>query len=430
MSTGQPDWHTTGTPLPEFASPTPADRILHGLQQFMTVVRAELGDDAGQVIGKIHEPLAENVAAIKEYLSSLGCAALFRPSPRRRGEEPTAKHLIQFGPAAAIPARKSRPWVNIVLFLLTVLTTLAIGSLQQNSDLLFLRTLNDYIQLHGSGLLPNSPEMQEVMRLASQHWWNLIRTSLLSWNPLNLGELAKGIPFSFALLLILGSHELGHYLTARRYGVDATLPYFLPIPHPLMGTMGAFIRIKSPIPNRRALVRLGVAGPLVGFLVSIPIVIIGLKLSRVTAVTPGLGNIAVGSSLLFGWLSQLFFPKLPPGQDVFLHPLASAGWLGFFVTALNLLPVGQLDGGHVAYVALGRFRKAFQFIALGIIAALGILWPGWILWGVLVLVLGMGHPPTQDEITPLRRSDWLLVAVAVAIFVLAFIPVPFPRGTQ
>jgi len=311
-----------------------------------------------------------------------------------------------------------------------VLTTLAIGSLQQNSDLLFLRTLNDYIQLHGSGLLPNSPEMQEVMRLASQHWWNLIRTSLLSWNPLNLGELAKGIPFSFALLLILGSHELGHYLTARRYGVDATLPYFLPIPHPLMGTMGAFIRIKSPIPNRRALVRLGVAGPLVGFLVSIPIVIIGLKLSRVTAVTPGLGNIAVGSSLLFGWLSQLFFPKLPPGQDVFLHPLASAGWLGFFVTALNLLPVGQLDGGHVAYVALGRFRKAFQFIALGIIAALGILWPGWILWGVLVLVLGMGHPPTQDEITPLRRSDWLLVAVAVAIFVLAFIPVPFPRGTQ
>jgi hypothetical protein len=380
-----------------------AQRALAGLRSHMEVTAYQVGESGGSAKGTILQPLGEHTRAIHELLESMGYTAILSNT----GEAAPSVHLVRFIRAAAAPAKKINPTLNIILLLLTVFTTLTIGSLQQGGNVFFFRDL------------ATDPMVQS-------NFWHILWRSLLSRNPLMLGELVKGIPFSFSLILILGSHELGHYLTARRYGVDATLPYFLPIPHPLIGTMGAFIRIKSPIPNRRALVRLGAAGPLVGFVLAVPVVIVGMMLSKPVLPDPSQGSIALGSSLLFGLLSRAFFPHLPPGYDVQLHPLAFAGWLGFFITALNLLPLGQLDGGHIAYVALGKWQRTFRIVALAAMLGLGFLWSGWFFWGVLVLILGLGHPPTLDEVSPLTRTDWVLIAAAILVFILTFIPNPFP----
>jgi hypothetical protein len=369
----------------------------------MQVTTYQVGESGGSARGTILQPLGEHTRAIHELLESMGYTAILS----KTGEAAPSVHLVRFLRAAAAPVKKVKPTLNIILLLLTVLTTLTIGSLQQGGNVFFFRDL------------ATDPMVQS-------NFWHILWRSLLSRNPLMLGELVKGIPFSFSLILILGSHELGHYLTARHYGVDATLPYFLPIPHPLIGTMGAFIRIKSPIPNRRALVRLGAAGPLVGFVLAVPVVIVGMMLSKPVLPDPSQGSIALGSSLLFGLLSRVFFPHLPPGYDVQLHPLAFAGWLGFFITALNLLPLGQLDGGHIAYVALGKWQRTFRIVVLAAMLGLGFLWSGWFFWGVLVLILGLGHPPTLDEVSPLTRTDWVLIAAAILVFILTFIPNPFP----
>ena len=395
----------THTPPPVFFSDADPDaaRAIAALRRDMEVTDFRIGENGGSAQGAIHEPLEEHAGAIQRLLGGMGYTVMLH----KTGEPGPALHQVRFVRTVASPARKSNPAINIVLLILTIFTTLTIGSLQQGSNVFFLRDL------------ATDP-------LTQANFWYILWRSLASGNPLNLGQLAQGIPFSFALILILGSHELGHYLTARRYGVDATLPYFLPIPHPLMGTMGAFIRIKSPIPNRRALVRLGVAGPLTGFALAVPIVAVGMMLSKPVQLEQAPGSIALGSSLLFGLLSRLFFPHLPAGYDVSLHPLAFAGWLGFFVTALNLLPLGQLDGGHIAYVALGRWRKAFRIVVLALMLGLGFLWSGWFFWAVLVLILGLGHPPTMDEVSPLARADWVLIAAAILVFILTFIPNPFP----
>jgi hypothetical protein len=369
----------------------------------MQVIAYQVGENGGSVKGTILQPLGEHARAIRELLESMGYTAILN----KTGEAGPSVHLVRFVRASAAPAKKAKPTLNIILLLLTILTTLTIGSLQQGGNVFFFRDL------------ANDPMVQA-------NFWNILWRSLLSRNPLMLGELVKGIPFSFSLILILGSHELGHYLTARRYGVDATLPYFLPIPHPLIGTMGAFIRIKSPIPNRRALIRLGAAGPLTGFVLAVPVVIAGMMLSKPVMTGQSQSSIALGSSLLFGLLSRICFPHLPPGYDVQLHPLAFAGWLGFFVTALNLLPLGQLDGGHIAYVALGRWRKVFRIVVLAAMLGLGFLWSGWFFWGILVLILGLGHPPTLDEVSPLARTDWVLIGAAILVLILTFIPNPFP----
>ncbi|MEO0108183.1 MAG: site-2 protease family protein [candidate division WOR-3 bacterium] len=376
------------------------------LRQYMVISVSELGPDRGIVRGVIREPVGQSITWIKESLGLVGYAALFRRV--ENGSSELEEHMIEFGPAAEVQSRAHNPALNIVLFLLTLFTTLLIGSLQQNGNPLLLRDLSENVYVQAN-------------------YWRVLVQSLGSPNPLGLRDLLLGAPFALALLLILGSHELGHYWAARHYGVDASLPYFLPIPHPLMGTMGAFIRIRSVIPNRRALVRLGVMGPLVGFLFAVPILVVGLRLSRVVPLEIAHGGIALGSSLLFGLLSKLIFPGLPAGYDISLHPLAFAGWLGFFVTALNLIPIGQLDGGHIAYATVSRYQKPFQTAVLVAVTGLGFLWPGWFFWGILVTLLGLRHPRTQDEITPLERSDWLLVLAAITVFVLAFIPVPFPR---
>ena len=241
-------------------------------------------------------------------------------------------------------------------------------------------------------------------------------------HPLDL--LLLGWPFSLSIILVLGSHELAHFLTARHLGVDATPPYFLPVPHPMTGTMGAFIRINSPVPTKSALVRVGVSGPLVGFLVALPVSFIGLFLSKPVALSAS-GGIQLGSPLIFWLMSELLHPNMGPGKDLLLHPAAFAGWLGLFVTALNLLPIGQLDGGHVAYAVFGKRWQKLSWIVIAVLALMGYFWLGWLFWALLVVVLGLRHPPPLDDLTPLNKADWRLVAAAAVIMVLTFTPAPF-----
>jgi membrane-associated protease RseP (regulator of RpoE activity) len=240
--------------------------------------------------------------------------------------------------------------------------------------------------------------------------------------------LLEGVPFSAALLLILGAHESSHYLTSRRHGVRSTLPLFIPAPT-LAGTFGAVIRIESPIPDRRSLLEIGVAGPLAGFLVALPLAVAGLRLSRVAAHGAAAGGseagLGLGSSLVFSLLERLVLGPLPEQASLVLHPVAFAAWIGFFVTAINLLPVGQLDGGHALYALAGRRQEGISRIAVLALAPLGFLWWGWFLWGGMLLFMGLRHPPVLAETSPLGWRERVLGAVAAAILALTLSPAPF-----
>ena len=233
----------------------------------------------------------------------------------------------------------------------------------------------------------------------------------------------RGFPFAGALLLILGCHEAGHYVLSRRWGVPASLPYFIPLPMGL-GTLGAFIKLRSPILNRRVLFDIGAAGPLAGFVVAIPIILIGLSLSDVQPSThqPGL---TLGSSLLFSFLTKWVLGASPSDYTIILHPLAFAGWIGLFITALNLLPVGQLDGGHLIYAIFSKRHRIVTVATLAILIPLGFFWQGWFVWAALTVFFGFHHPPVIDELTPLDRGRKYLGWVCLAIFALSFTPVPF-----
>ncbi|MBM4301404.1 MAG: site-2 protease family protein [Deltaproteobacteria bacterium] len=248
-------------------------------------------------------------------------------------------------------------------------------------------------------------------------------------NPLAApGLLYKGIPFSFTLLLILGTHEMGHYLVSRRHHLDVTLPYFIPAPPIpfIVGTFGAFIRIRSPIKDKRALLDVGCAGPLIGVLVSIPVVLVGLKLSTVTVMGAGGEGLILGEPLLFKLLSWLALGPLTPDQNIVLHPVAFAGWIGLLVTALNLIPVGQLDGGHVAYALFPEHHRYISLVSLGLLVICGLLfWQGWLLWAALIAFLGWRHPPPYQFWVPLDRRRRVLGIITIAVFVLTFTPVPF-----
>lgn len=244
-------------------------------------------------------------------------------------------------------------------------------------------------------------------------------------NPLNNpAEIARGIPFSLTLLLILGVHETGHFLTARKHHVDATLPYFLPAPT-IIGTFGAFIKMRSPVRHRRALVEIGAAGPIAGFLVAVPALFIGLSLSSVAPVTDQAG-VQLGESILMKIATAIIYPGLPDHADIMLHPVGFAAWIGMLVTMLNLLPIGQLDGGHIAYALLGKWYKKIAWGALGAILILSLFSANWLIWALLVYFLTrMKHPPIMDEHTPITRHEKLIGITAGIIFILTFIPVPF-----
>lgn len=250
-------------------------------------------------------------------------------------------------------------------------------------------------------------------------------TYLAGGNPLrNAAELTLGLTFSIPLLSILAVHEMGHYAAAKRHKVEVTPPYFLPAPS-FIGTFGAFIKIKSPVPHRNALLDIGASGPIAGALVALPVLLIGLHLSAVRP-SAGLSGIPLGESLLFRAASHLVLGEIPQGHDVVLHPVAFAGWIGLLVTALNLLPSGQLDGGHIAYALFGgaytKVARAIPFVLL----PMGFLWGGWVLWSAMLFVLGTAHPrPVHDEV-PLTRGRRLVGILAAALFLVSFTPNPVP----
>ncbi|MCG2766935.1 MAG: site-2 protease family protein [Chloroflexota bacterium] len=243
--------------------------------------------------------------------------------------------------------------------------------------------------------------------------------------------LLSGWPFAVSLIVILLAHELGHYFTARHYGVPVSLPYFIPMPFNVLGTMGAFIQMKAPPKNRRQLLAIAAAGPLAGFVVAVPVMLVGLFLSEVGSLPSEGVYLMLGNSLLGLALQRLVFGKLllGGGEDVFLHGVALAGWAGFLVTAMNLVPAGQLDGGHVAYALLGDKAGRLKWAVAVMLFGLGFLWEGWFLWAALSFVFGRVVAVPLDDVTPLGARG-RAVAIAVAfIFIMVFTPVPFELVT-
>jgi len=240
-----------------------------------------------------------------------------------------------------------------------------------------------------------------------------------------IGEaLINGLPYSATLMTILSIHEFGHYFAARKFGVRATLPYFIPFPS-IIGTMGAVIKTKSPIPHRRALFYIGIMGPLPGFFASLIAVFAGVAISDVIQIplTEGI-VIELGNSILFSLIVYLFHGSIPGGYDLFLHPVAWAGWIGFFITSLNLMPMGQLDGGHVLYSLIGKRQVYAGWLMLAVLVVLTFIWPGWGLWVVVTLLLLMvAHPPIR-ETTPLTLKEKMAGWFCMMVFILTFIPVP------
>ncbi|MFQ5647031.1 MAG: site-2 protease family protein [bacterium] len=244
----------------------------------------------------------------------------------------------------------------------------------------------------------------------------------------------QGWWYAITIMGILGAHEMGHYVMSQKYGVVTTLPYFIPFPVSIFGTMGAVIKMKSPIPHRQALFDIGIAGPLAGLALAIPTILIGLRFSVVVPVyaMKSLGVINLGDPLLFRFLQWLALGKLPPGTDIILHPMAFAGWVGLFVTALNLLPIGQLDGGHIVYAIWGKQSKQIYLTAMGIMGLICIFYnPGWILLLALIAMFGFKHPPPTDDYQPLDKRRKFLGWITMVIFLLSFTPVPFKlRNTR
>ena len=268
------------------------------------------------------------------------------------------------------------------------------------------------------------------------------------------GTVGSGISFSLSLMFILGSHEMGHYYYGKKYGILITPPYFIPVPPPFIaGTMGAFIRIKSQITSKKALFDIGVAGPIFGIIAAIPVLIVGIWMSQIVPVQDiGEGEvIRLGDSLIFSFFVQMIHGTIEEGYDIFLHPAAFAGWIGLFVTALNLIPSGQLDGGHLVYSLFNKkIHSAVSHISILVIIILGVGteplaalissagiginipgylifdgWAGWIIWAFLLIFMGAKHPPTIYEETDIGSVRKVVALITLLIFIGSFMLVPF-----
>lgn len=333
-------------------------------------------------------------------LRPLGYTPMLRPDPAG-GPDAVALYII----AGVPPQVRSNPWINLVLFILTVISTLFVGALY-GGDLEGVSSVSDLIQ----------PQY-----------------------------LIQGWPFSLTLLGILLAHEFGHYFAARYHKVAVTLPYFIPLPIGF-GTLGAVIRMKEPVPDRRKLFDIGVAGPLAGLIIAIPLLFLGLSTSPVATLPEGVPAQLEGNSILY-YLAKLavFGQALPnplTGEDVFMNQVTFAAWIGLLVTALNLLPVGQLDGGHTVYALFGRAARYANWGTMAVMAVLAVaglpflqtLWPplenygflGWWLWlGMINFVIGPYHPPALDDVTRLDdRRRWIGYLV-ILCFIITFVPTPF-----
>lgn len=351
----------------------PGDDALFFLEQevagIFAITESRLLDGTVRFKGKL---LVDPDKAVAELAARLVPHGYY---PMLRSEEDLT--VLRAAPSER-PSRSGR-WVNVLLLLLTLVTTVFVGAMNRGA-----------------------------------HPWA------------NPWSAVQGLPFAITLLSILGVHELGHYFTARRYGITVTLPYFIPAPVGL-GTFGAFIKMKSPVTDRRALFDVGIAGPLAGLCVALPAIVVGLFWSELVPV--GLGGqsgIALGTPLLFSLLQWLTLGPIPQGGDVLLHPVAFAGWIGLFVTALNLLPIGQLDGGHIAYALVGRHHRKVAILALVALVGMGIAyWPGWLFWASLSMILGLKHPPPLNDVTPLDDRRRLAALGSLLLLLSVITPSPF-----
>lgn len=261
---------------------------------------------------------------------------------------------------------------------------------------------------------------------------SVFQTFGLLWRELPTGgsvvvvDWLAGAQVAVSLLAILLAHEFGHYFAARIHGVDSSLPYFIPFPLSPAGTLGAFIRIRGLIPHREALFDIGAAGPLAGFVVCLPVLVLGVLQGRwVPTLNGGEGPGYFGEPLLFQWAVAWIKGPTPAGMTLEIGAFGMAAWFGLFVTALNLMPVGQLDGGHVTFALLPR--RALWVSRLGVLLCLGLVWlrPTWLLWAVLLTLLGLRpHPPTWDQQRPVSRARCLLGLVCLAVFAVVFTPEP------
>jgi membrane-associated protease RseP (regulator of RpoE activity) len=309
--------------------------------------------------------------------------------------------LIDMGipPMAEVPSARPRPrplWPAMIFFLLTVVSTLAVGA--------------EFALSYAENREPFSVQDPFTMMLV----------------PFKKPQLlALGVPFSFTLLAILMAHELGHYFACRIYGIDASYPYFIPAPT-LFGTFGAFIRIRSPFTSRRALFDVGLAGPVVGFVLAVPAMAYGVAYAKIVPSVQNTAAITFGTPPLMRLFIEWFHPNVNPSW-ILLHPIGRAAWVGLFATALNLLPIWQLDGGHIIY---SLFSRMHWRISVGLSLALLIFgvfhWFGWVFWGFVLTILSLRfkHPPLYDPWERLDTKRWIWAIVALAIFLLCFTPWP------
>ena len=240
--------------------------------------------------------------------------------------------------------------------------------------------------------------------------------------------IVRGFWYSGTLLAILGCHELGHYFACRYYDVDASLPFFLPFPIAITGTLGAVIRIREPIPAKRMLFDIGIAGPIAGFLVAVPTLIIGIAISHVVPLPPNFTGWELGEPLLFKGVSWVFWGTIPDGYSLNIHPMGFAAWWGLLATALNLFPIGQLDGGHISYSVLGHRATYVTLFTVLITIVLSFFSSSWTVWTALMVVMlflfGPRHPKVFDEHVPLDRTRMILALVALGMFIVCFTPAP------
>lgn len=290
--------------------------------------------------------------------------------------------------------RRKKTWLNIFLFLITCLSAFLVG-------------LSWSINYTFSEELARDPHSLPSVQAFGDS--RIIGLSLI---------------YVLVLLGILLAHEMGHYLACRYYRIEATLPFFIPAPT-LIGTLGAFIKIQSPITRKKQLFDIGVSGPLAGFVLALPALVYGLALSKVVPSLPREETLVFGEPLLLQWIGNILFRHIPPGSDLFLHPVGFAGWVGILVTSFNLFPVGQLDGGHVAYALVGPKARPLAKIFLVVFFLMGIFfWVGWIVWALVILLLGLKHPRVMDEGEKLSAVRYGIGFLLLIIFLVSFMPAP------
>jgi len=324
-------------------------------------------------------------ALLRERFATLGYTPLLR---HQKGYDVVIALPYVFK-SQSTPNTDPRQWVpNLILLLITIMTTTLMGAIMEQSELIAENLL----------IFFQRPRL-----------------------------ILTGVPASLTILSILGVHELGHYFVARKHGLETTLPYFIPVPFGF-GTFGAIIRIRTPWENRKALFDVGLAGPLAGLLVAFPLFFVGLLLSPHQRPMPA--GMPLGSPILLQWMEKLVYliRGIPKDHEIYVDAMTFAAWFGLVVTGFNLLPVGQLDGGHVAYAVLGRWAKVLGIVVLLALVLLALfrIWDGWYVWAAFIFISGWQHPAPLNALAPLGTKRFLLGVLVSILMVLLFTPAPFP----